>query len=361
MIPHSRPTLGPEEKRAVEEVLESGQIAQGERVIAFEKSFCEFTGRRYAIAVSSGTAALHLSLLALGISPGAEIILPSFTCAALLHAIEARGACPVPVDIDLEDFNVSAADVRKKIRRRTKAVIVPHAFGRAARMEELLGFQVPVIEDGTQALGARVGDKRVGSFGIVSVFSFYATKMITTGEGGMVLTDSRRLAERLFDSRDYDKKKSHQFRTNSKMTDLEAAMGLEQLKKLPRFIERRRQIARRYQEVLQNSDVVLPLEDASRDHVFYRYVVRISKKRPDWLRHLTSCGIDAKEPVFKPLHRYLDFSDSQFPNTVRAMKESRSLPIYPSLEDPALDQICEAIRQAGVQTPSKDPEGALAP
>lgn len=344
MIPHSRPTLGEEEKKACEAVLDSLQIAQSEKARAFEEIFCDLLGRRYAVAVSSGTSALILSLTALEISKGDEVICPSFACVALLHAIDAVGARPVLADIDLEDFNISVSDLKKKIRKRTKVVIVPHAFGRASRMNEILKLGIRVVEDGTQALGARAGGKKVGSFGEVSLFSFYATKMITTGEGGMILTDSSRVAQKLFDLRDYDKKENYQPRTNSKMTDLEAAIGIEQVKKLPFFIQRRREIASRYREAFQGSGAALPVEDEDRDHVYYRYVVRVPKKSKQWLRELQGRGIDAKRPLFKPLHRYLDFQNASFPATTQAMKEACSLPIYPSLSAEESHEICEAIR-----------------
>ncbi len=350
MIPHSRPTLGPEEKQAVEEVLSSGQIAQGKKTVLFEKKFCEFTGRRFAVAVSSGTSALHLTLLALGIGRGDEVILPSFTCTALLHALAAVRAKPVLADIDPEDFNLSVSEVKKKIRKKTKAIFVPHSFGRAARMEEILSFKIPVIEDGTQALGARVGNQKVGSFGAASIFSFYATKMITTGEGGMVLTDFPRLAERIHDLRDYDKKEDFHLRTNSKMTDLEAAMGIEQLKKLETFIESRREIAGEYRRSLANSPVILPTEDSHRGHVYYRFVVRIRKKSQEWLKELEKRGVEAKRPIYKPLHRYLELSDSSFPETAQAMKEACSLPVYPSLSPEECAQIFQAL-QAGFAEP----------
>lgn len=348
MIPHSRPTLGPEEEQAIREVLASGHIAQGKKVGEFEKSFCEFTGRRFAIAVSSGSSALHLSLISLEIGRGDEIILPSFTCAALLHAVEAVQAKPVLVDIDLEDFNLSVSSVKKKIRRKTKAVLVPHSFGRAAQMEALLDLKIPVIEDGTQALGARVGEERVGSFGALSIFSFYATKMITTGEGGIVLTNFPRMAERVFDFRDYDKKETHHFRTNSKMTDLEAAMGIQQLKKLPLFIEKRRHIASGYAEIFADSDVVTPKEDARRDHVYFRYVVRFPKKSKERFRELEAKGIEVKKPVFKPLHQYLGLDDSLFPNTLEAMRQSCSLPIFPSLNPDEWRTIAEINRRGKI-------------
>ena len=346
MIPHSRPSLGPEEKSAVEEVLNSGQIAQGRQVIEFERKFCQLVDRRFAVATSSGTSALHLGLLALGMTNADEVILPSFTCTALLHAIDAVGAKPVLVDIDPEDFNLSVSDVKKKIRRKTKLIMVPHLLGRAAQIEELLKFGVPILEDGTQALGARLGKERVGGFGILSVFSFYATKMITTGEGGMVLTDSPRLAERLHDLRDYDKKENYKFRTNSKMTDLEAAMGIEQLKKLPQFIRRRRQIAKRYDVALQGTGLIPPAEDSYRKSVYFRYVARVAKKTKEWYRFMTGQGIEVKGPIYKPLHQYLGLTDSDFPATSRAMKECFSIPIYPSLTDEECGQVCTGLQRA---------------
>ncbi len=347
MIPHSKPTLGEEEKKACLAVLDSLQIAQGEKVAAFEKAFCELIPRRFAVAVSSGTSALHLSLLALGIRPRDEVIVPSFTCAALLHALQAVGASPVVVDIDLEDGNISVVEVKKKLSRKTKAVIVPHVFGRAAKIHELIRLGVPVIEDGTQALGARAGSKNVGAFGAISVFSFYATKMITTGEGGMILTGSRELARKLLDLRDYDKKSDYRFRTNSKMTDLEAAIGIEQLKKLPFFIQRRSEIAFHYTQALKETSVIVPVKDDHRDHVYFRYAVRVPKKSGVWLKQLQGQGIDAKRPVFKPLHRYLGLSDKLFPWTTQAMKETCSLPIFPSLSSEDCAAVCAALQAQG--------------
>ena len=354
MIPHSRPTLGVEEKEAVLAVLESGQIAQGKKVMEFEKAFCGLTARRYAVAVSSGSAALHLSFLALGISEGDEVIVPSYTCVALLHAIDSVGASPAIADIDLEDFNLSISEVKKKIRRKTKAIVVPHAFGLPAQVDQLQQLGVPLIEDATQALGARANGKPVGSFGIISLFSFYATKMMTTGEGGMVLTDFPRLAEKLHDLRDYDKKETHRFRTNSKMTDLEAAMGLAQIKKLPQFLKRRRELASQFKVALGGSGVLSPAQAIGRDHIFYRYVVRVPKRKKEFMRQLLSQGIEVKEPVFKPLHQYLNLADSKFPFTRQAMKESCSLPIYPSLADDACNQICQAIRTGWPSLPSEE-------
>jgi dTDP-4-amino-4,6-dideoxygalactose transaminase len=345
VIPHSKPSLGAEEKNACAAVLESGHIAQGPVVRTFERMFCAFTGRKYAVAVSSGTTALALSLRALGIGKNDEVILPSYNCTALLHAVLGAGAKPVPADIDASDFNIAPAAVMKKITGKTKAILAAHLFGRASDMEALKKLGVPVIEDGTQALGARAGKRKVGAFGALSVFSFYATKMMTTGEGGMVLTDSKRLAEEVMDLREYDKKAAFRPRTNSKMTDLAAAVGVEQLKKLPGFVERRRAAAEIYSEALRGIHLGLPVQEGGRDHVYFRYVVRIGRGLEKLLRRLLIRGIEAKKPIFVPLHRCLGMKDSLFPETARAMKEACSLPIFPSLSAADCRETAQVIRR----------------
>lgn len=344
MIAHSKPSLGAEEKQACSLVLDSLQIAQGQKVKQFEQDFCKLTERKYAIAVGSGTSGLILALHALGISNRDEVIAPSYTCIALLHAIYAVNASAVMTDISLEDFNISAAEIKKKITRKTKAIIVPHAFGRSANIREIVNLGIPVIEDGTQALGAMGGGKPVGSFGVISVFSFYATKMITTGEGGMVLTNSARYSQLLEDMRDYDKKKVYQFRTNSKMTDLAAAIGIEQLKKLPHFISRRREIAARYQKALLGKSI-LPGDDKDRASIYYRYVIRIPNQAAAWIKSFHGFGIDVKKPVFMPMHQYLKKPGKNFPNSMQAMKETCSIPIYPGLREDEIEKIISAIKQ----------------
>ncbi|KKT00587.1 MAG: hypothetical protein UV78_C0076G0005 [Parcubacteria group bacterium GW2011_GWA2_43_17] len=338
MIPHSRPTLGTEEKKACADVIDSLHLAQGRKVEEFEKAFCAFTGRRHAVAVSSGTAALHLTLVALGVGQKHQVIIPSYNCAAILQPIVALRAKPVFADIDPEDFNISAADTARKIEKNTGAAVIPHLFGRAADMDKFTKLHIPLIEDGTQALGAKAGKKKVGCFGVASIFSFYATKMITTGEGGMVVTDSKKMADRVRDLRDYDKKETFRPRTNSKMTDLEAAMGLVQLAKLSGFIQKRRSIAARYAEVFGNAPVEIPRDASSRDHVYFRYVVRVKgRKALAWVKALNKGGIEAKPPIFKPLHRYLNRADSSFPETAKAMAEAVSLPIFPAMTNEQFD------------------------
>ncbi|MBU0699198.1 MAG: DegT/DnrJ/EryC1/StrS aminotransferase family protein, partial [Proteobacteria bacterium] len=203
-IPHSRPTLGPEEMAAVADVIASSQIAQGKVVYEFEKAFAQKIGTTYAVSTNSGTAALHLTLLAMEVGENDEVIIPSYVCTALLNAVRYTGAEPVLAEIDPDTYNLEPDDVRRKLTSRTKAVVVPHLFGLPADMEGLLDLNVSIIEDCAQAVGSTYRQKCVGTFGKAAVFSFYATKVMTTGEGGMVVSASKDFMDRVRDLREYD-------------------------------------------------------------------------------------------------------------------------------------------------------------
>ncbi|MBI5682451.1 MAG: DegT/DnrJ/EryC1/StrS aminotransferase family protein [Deltaproteobacteria bacterium] len=190
MIPHSKPTIEKEELSAVSDVLSLGQISQGLQVKEFERHFEEFFGLKKAVAVNSGTSALHLALIAVGVKTGDEVVIPSFVCTALLNAVNYIGAVPVIADINEEDFNLSPGDTKKRITKKTKAIIIPHMFGTPCN--EIHGFKdigIPIIEDCAQSIGAKISGHYVGTMGDVSTFSFYATKIMTTGEGGMVASN----------------------------------------------------------------------------------------------------------------------------------------------------------------------------
>jgi len=266
-IPHSRPTLGPEAAQAVFDVISSGYIAEGSAVEEFEQSFAKYLNIRHAVATNSGTSALHLALLALEVGPGDEVIIPSYVCSALLNAVNYTGATPVLADICPRTFNLEAADVKKRITDRTTAIIVPHLFGLAADLDALLALDVPIIEDCAQAVGAAYAQRPAGTFGAAAVFSFYATKVITTGEGGMVVTNSREIAGRIRDLKIYDQKDNYKIRFNYKMTDIQATLGLNQLQRLDAFIRRRKAIAEQYTRSFKALDLNLPPDDAG--HIFF--------------------------------------------------------------------------------------------
>jgi dTDP-4-amino-4,6-dideoxygalactose transaminase len=342
-IPHSRPSIDEEDIKAVSEILASGRIAQGEKVKQFEDAIAKYVGTRFAVAVSSGTSALHLALLALGVGPGDEVILPSYVCASPLFAILQTNATPKLVDVDFVDFNINAASVRKQLSSKTKAIIAPHMFGNPVEMDELREFGIPVIEDCAQSLGGRYRGKPVGSLTELSVLSFYATKMITSGEGGMTLTDNDELYSRIMDLRDYDRKMLTPVKYNYKMTDFQAALGISQLGKLPSFVERRIELACLYDKSFSKYDIRRLEVSSHKQSVFYRYVVKV--RRADHVQKIIrENGIMCEKPIFMPLHRSLTGYDC--PNSDKAFEEGLSIPIHPSLSDAEVHYLLEKIELA---------------
>jgi perosamine synthetase len=342
MIPHSRPTLDDADAQAVLAVMKSGLLVQGEQVAGFEVALSSFIGVRHGAAVSSGTAALHLSLIALGVGTGDEVIIPSYVCSALLHAVHYVGALPVFADIEEDTFNISAADIKKRITKKTAVIIVPHLFGLSANLTEILSFGIPVIEDCAQSLGSHYMGRCTGSFGVLSVFSFYATKMIATGEGGMVLSNDAGLIERIKDLRAYDERHDHQLRFNYKMTDLQAALGRNQLKKIDLFMSRRRDIAGRYDRMLKNTGVRIPFTPPDCSHIYYRYCV-LDGQATRFMDEMNQEGIACRRPVFKPLHRCMNRGG--YGATDRIWEKAVSIPIYPSLTDEEVMKIGNAVEK----------------
>lgn len=344
-IPHSRPTLGPEEVQAVSEVVSSGYVAEGDVVRRFEKAFADYHGIQHAVATNSGTSALHLVLLALDVGPGDEVILPSYVCCALLNAVHYTGATPVLADIVPRTFNIDPADVKTKISNRTRAIIVPHLFGLAAELDKFLELNVPLIEDCAQALGAEYHSRPVGSFGVAAIYSFYATKVISTGEGGMVATGSSDIARRIKDLKTYDRKENYSVRYNYKMTDFQAAMGLCQLARLDSFIRRRRTIAGQYARSFKDLNLRLPPDDPG--HIYFRYVIGLDTDPSPWIDHLSVDGIACERPIFLPLHRQL--KQGGCPVSEKTWNSSLSIPVYPSLSDHSVKRIIDAIRDIASQ------------
>lgn len=345
-IPHSRPTLGQSEIQSISEVIASGQIAQGEMVERFEQAVAKQTGTKGAVAVSSGTAALHLTLIAMELGPGDEVIMPSYVCSALLNAAGYVKATPVLAEIDPKTCNIDPEDVKRRLSRRTKAIIVPHLFGMSADLDPIMALDVPIIEDCAQSMGSTYRGKMVGSFGHATVCSFYSTKVITTGEGGMVLSDSQDLLERIRDLREYDKKNRMAVHYNYKMTDIQAAMGLVQLDQLQAFIQRRRSIAQKYHKAFETLTVQLPPDDEG--HIYYRYVIGLKDDAGPKIQTLAKEGIQCARPVYVPLNRYLKIEG--YKETEAAWRRSLSIPIYPALSDGDVKQISESVADAIMET-----------
>ncbi len=343
LIPHSRPTLAEEDLQAVAQVLKSGFIAQGEKVAAFEQEMASMLGVSGGVASSSGTAALHLALLALNVGEGDEVLLPSYACSAVLHAVRSVRAVPRFVDCGPLTFNMDPDAARKACSPKAKALIVVHSFGLPAELNTLKGLGLPLIEASAQALGATYRGRPVGSIGDAAVFSFYATKLITTGEGGMLLSNDDRILAGARDLREYDQKADDKPRFNYKMTDFQAALGLTQLKQLPWFLERRQTIASLYRERLQTLPLQLPLVPPDCRPVYYRFVVKGPLPADAYLPKLQARGVEARRPVFQPLHRTLGVDG--LPGAEAAWEKAVSLPLYPSLSDMEAERIVEVAQE----------------
>jgi perosamine synthetase len=355
MIPIARPLIGEEEKRAVLEVLDSGILAQGPRVAAFEAAFAQMAGVKYAVATSSGTTALHVALLAHGIGPGDEVITTPFTFIASANSILYVGARPVFVDIDINTFNIDPVHIEKAITPHTKAIMPVHLFGLPANMDAIMEIarqhNLAVIEDACQSHGAEFKGKRVGSFG-TGCFSLYPTKNMTSGEGGMITTDNDMIAEKCKVIRQHGMRRRYyhdELGFNFRMTDIHAASGLAQVKKLDEFNQAR--IANAQYLTAKLCGVIPPLAPAGYKHVYHQYTVRVPNGRRDaLLDHLTKhqIGTGVFYPV--PVHQQTFYTEQlgyhlHLPAAEQAAGEALSLPVHPSLSEQDLETIVKTVNE----------------
>lgn len=355
MIRLARPYTDMGEERAVLEVMASGQLAQGPRVAEFEQRFAAVSGTRHAIAVSSGTSALYLALLANGIGPGDEVITVSFSFVATANSILAVGATPAFVDIDEDTFNMDPGQLEARITDRTRAIMPVHLYGNPVDMNSVSQIAkehgLVVIEDCAQAIGASVEERGVGTFG-TGCFSLYATKNVCTGEGGVVTTDDPDVAERCRVLRHHGlraRDTCEVLSLNHRMTDLEAAVGLVQMGKLSHITEKRQENAAALSLRIRNPRVVLPTVRPCTRHVFHQYTVRIPEERDRAAERLRSAGVDVgvfySIPIhLQPLYRRLGLSPG-LPKTEEAAGQVLSLPVHPWLTEQDLDKIAEEMNR----------------
>lgn len=347
MISHNKPWLGKEEARALGKVVKSEWIIEGSEVKKFEKKLSEMLGLRYAVALTSGTAGVHLSLLALGIGKNDEVILPTYTVSDVLNAINYTGAKAVLVDIGLDSFNLDPIQVAKKITKKTKAIIVPHMLGETARIDELEKFGIPIINDSAQALGTIYKQKPVAFYGDLSVLSFYATKIATTGQGGMVLARSKKYYEFIKDRINYNGRDNYRVRFNYPMTDIAASLGNIQIEKLDMFLKRRREIGKKYQEALENKKIHFYPDEGNVNSNYYRFVLKFESKnlRDNAKKLFEKNGISTIVPLnnYELLHRCLGLDEKNFPNSEKMADTTLSVPIYPALKDSEVERIIKVL------------------
>ncbi|MBW2460044.1 MAG: DegT/DnrJ/EryC1/StrS family aminotransferase, partial [Deltaproteobacteria bacterium] len=353
MIPLARPTLGQEETDAVAEVLSTGMLVQGERVARFEAGLSDRTRRAHAVAVSSGTAALELALEALGIGAGDEVLVPAFTWPSPAHAVRRRGATPILVDVDPDEWNASAAAFDAARTEATKAAIAIDQFGAPARHHEIaeaLG-DLPVIEDAACAIGASLTGRPAGAFGRMACLSFHPRKVLTTGEGGAVVTDDPDLADRIRTLRNHGQASPGKFTEaggNHRLTEIQGALGLVQLTRLDSMIARRRHLAGRYRGALRGLPLRWQRAAPGAEGNAQTFGLVLDEDAPmtrnALLEHLKEAGIGAGILSYA-LHR-LDTvnpaDDEAYPVTSSLIDQGFAVPLHATLTDAELDRVVDA-------------------
>jgi len=344
------PDVGPEEAEAVREVLESGQLTMGPKVAEFEAGVARACETRYAVAVSSGTAALHLALLALEIGEGDEVIVPAYTFPATANVVVLAGARPMLVDVDPRTMNLDPAQVADALTPRTRAVLAVHLFGRPLAWDELEAAvppHVPLVEDAAGALGARRRGVPCGGLGELGCLSFHPRKVVTTGEGGAVVTDHDDLAARVCELRHHGIASGGGFEIeapgfNYRLSDIQCAVGIPQLRRLPELLAARRAVADAYGERLAGL-VETPQADEGDEHGWQAYVVRLDR-RDEALAALREAGIEAQIGTYalQRLAAYRDEGD--FPGADDCFERALALPLHSRLQESDLDRVTAVLR-----------------
>lgn len=365
MIPINLPKIGEEEIEAVVKVLRSGIVTSalgaGPMVTSFEKNYAKFAGVKHAIAVNTGTAALHMAVVAAGVKAGDEVILPSFTFVATAEAVVMAGGKPVFTDIDPKTYCLSPVAVEKAVTKKTKAILPVDLYGWPADMKPIREIAskhgLAIVEDAAQAHGAMRGGKPAGAFADMACWSLYASKNMTTGEGGVVTTDSDELDEKLRMLRTHGEKakySSEMLGYNYRMPEIEAAIGLVQLEKLHSFVAARRANATRLSEILgKDKRLKLPVEPQDGLHSWYLYTVRLmrgdEKERNRIVDEMKKKGIGAEVYYVNPVHLMPYYKKSfgafKLPETEKASKEVFSLPVHPRVAKEQVDEVGKTLLQ----------------
>jgi dTDP-4-amino-4,6-dideoxygalactose transaminase len=350
MIPITKPFFDNKEVQAVAKVLKSGWVTSGPKVQEFEESVKKYTHAPFTIATSSATTGLHLALAALGISPADEVIVPALTWVATANVCLYLWAKPVFVDIDLATFNIDPAQIESKITksasRQTKAIIPVHLFGLAANMAEIMKIakkhHLAVIEDAACALGTKYLNKHVGLWGDVGVISFHPRKSITTGEGGMVLTKSKKLSDKIASLRNHGGPEFNDLGYNYRLTDIQAAVGTEQMKKFPKILSRRLKLAKVYNQAFKNHPFLsVPITPDYSNHTYQSYVLLVKKTSPltrdELAKKLFEKGIQTRPvtqnvPMLGYYRKMFKFKPQDFPAAHEAEQSSLAIPLYHSLK-----------------------------
>lgn len=365
VLPLADPEIGDEEIAHVLEVLRSKWISQGQKVAEFERKFSEYIGTEYAVAVSSGTAALHTAYIACGIKEGDEVIVPSFTHISTANAALYCGARPIFAEINPDTYTIDPNDVEKKINRKTKAIVPVHWAGHPADMNTLTAIaeakDLIIIEDACQAAGSLYNSKKVGGFGLAACFSFYPSKIITTGEGGMVTTNDRHVSEKLKTLRDYGQTPGKRFHHtmlgyNYRITEIQAALGIVQLGKIEDIIRKKIKNANKLSEKLKEIEGCFsPIVETNVRHVFMHYMVKIDEKKFGKSRDVVINALNAERiqsrmyihPVhLQPYYRErFGYKEGYLSVTEDITKKVLTLPCLSTMDDTDIEDIIKSIQK----------------
>lgn len=366
-VPLAKPYFDSDELDEIRSVLDSGWVSQGPKVKEFEDKAAEYLGVKYAIAVTNCTAALHLSLLSVGIKEEDEVLVADYTFPATGHSVLYCRAKPVFVDVDSRTYNIDSSLIEDKITDKTKAIIPVHTFGQPAEMDEIMDIakdhNLKVIEDAACAFGAKYKNNFVGTIGDIGCFSFHARKGITTGEGGMAVTNDRNLADfirnlSIFGATSaWDREKSNEFTIpeftkvgyNYKMSDVTAAIGVAQLRKLDKIIVRKRELARYWDEKLQEINFIeSPYVSDNVKHVYQSYVVLVDKRinRNNMIETLLKNGIQTQIGTYASHAQPVYNSNDRCPISLDIFKRSLALPMYYQMKEEDIDAVVESFKKA---------------
>jgi len=357
-IPISKPFFSNEEINEVKKVMQEGNLTNssfggGKRVRELESLLCRFVGSQHAIALNSGTSALHAALLALGIGNGDEVLLPSFTFLATANAVVATGATPIFVDIKKSDYTIDPDDLAKKVTSRSRAIIPVHLYGHTADMKTINEIaskhSLHVIEDACQSLGSTYNGKQTGSMSEIGCFSFYASKVLTSGEGGAIVTNNKEIADRIRMIRNHGMLEGYDtriFGLNLRMTEISAAIAKVQMRKMKRMLQIRRKNALMLTKLLQDLDIDLPRDGNDSKYNWYLYTIAI-EDRDNVVKKLNSLGIGATVYYRTPVHRTPFYSNSNvsLPNTEWAAAHVLSLPVHPLVSANDIKYIASNLRK----------------
>jgi len=355
MIPAAKPIIGDDERAAVDRVLRSGMLAQGPEVAAFEEEFSKHVGGRHCVAMNSGTSALHLGFIAAGIKSGDEVIVPSFSFAATANSVALAGGVPVFGDIDPKTFNLDPDHAESLITSKTKAIMPVHLYGHIAAMDRFteIGKKhgVQIIEDAAQGHLASLNGKNAGEFGSVASFSFYPTKNMTAGEGGMVVTDSAETARMLRLLRNQGQEiryRNEVIGFNTRMTDIHAAIGRVQLAKLPAWTKQRQENAAFLDVNIKG--VITPFVAPGSTHSYHQYTIRVpggnAELRDKFMEEITKRGVGSGVYYPTPIHRLPSFNlKLDLPETEKLVTECISLPVHPSLTKDELATVAQVVTE----------------